>query len=252
MKNKISALRLVTYCSLVMFLFTFGWCTPAAPSNNGASTTLRILPGFSLSACKDTYTGKSYVEPQTLMAAGGSPLAGYTWSTSGFPVGTTVWPQTGVFVSNGGIMSLTTGQYPITVEVSDGTSTKTGSVTLYVTTVSSAPLGGIPMPGCPVAILQQMNGVGSFVLDDAYANKPYGASLYATGGTPPYSWSEDASYSGRGDFNLSGLTIGMSSGIVRGTLFNSSSGKTLKFRVIVKDNAGSTSLPGPVYSITVK
>lgn len=71
------------------------------------------------------------------------------------------------------------------------------------------------------------------------------------GGTPPYSWSEDASYSGRGEFDLSGLTIGQSSGIVKGTLLNSSSGKTLKFRVIVRDNAGDTS-SGPVYTITVR
>jgi len=68
----------------------------------------------------------------------------------------------------------------------------------------------------------------------------------------PYSWSEDASYSERGDFDLSGLTIDQSSGIVRGTLFNSSSGKTLKFKVIVKDSTGATALFGPVYTITVK
>jgi hypothetical protein len=172
------------------------------------------------------------------MAAGGSPFAGYTWSTSGFPMGTTVAPLTGVFSSNGG--TIIAGHYPFTVSVSDGTSTATGSVTLNVTTTTPIPF----------AILQQYPS-GSFALDDANANKPYGASLFAMGGTPPYSWSEDASYSERGDFDLSGLTIGQSSGIVRGTLFNSSSGKTLKFRVIVRDNAGDTS-SGPVYTITVR
>lgn len=219
--------------------------TPTAPTGG---TTLRILPGYTLSACIHTYTGKSYVNPQTLMAAGGSPFAGYTWSTSGFPMGTTVAPLTGVFSSNGG--ALIAGQQPFTVEVYDGTSTATGSVTLNVKTASSAPSGGVPGVGCPFAILQQYPS-GSFALDDANANEPYGASLFAMGGTPPYSWSEDASYSGRGDFDLSGLTIGQSSGIVRGTLFNSSSGKTLKFRVIVRDNAGDTS-SGPVYTITVR
>jgi len=100
--------------------------------------------------------------------------------------------------------------------------------------------------------------VDSFALDDAHANKPYGASLFAMGGTPPYNWREDASYSGRGDFDLSGLTIDQSSGIVRGTLFNSASGKTLKFRVVVQDAAGDTDVNSrygvdwTVYTITVR
>ncbi|MGA8849072.1 MAG: Ig domain-containing protein [Dehalococcoidia bacterium] len=138
------------------------------------------------------------------------------------------------------------------MEVSDGTSTATRSVTFVVTTASSAPSDGIPMPGCPEALFQQWQGVPSFALDDANANKPYGASLFVMGGIPPYSWSEDTSYSGRGDFDLSGLTIDQSSGIVRGTPFDSASGKTLKFRVIVKDSAGDTAISGPVYTITVK
>jgi hypothetical protein len=218
----------------------------------GGGTTLRILPGYTLSACIDS---TSHVNPQTLMAAGGSPFAGYTWSIaslSSYPMGTTVSSLTGVFVSNGGALNAAKPQQSFTMEVSDGTSTATGSVTLNVTTVSSAPSSdGVPGVGCPWAILQQYPSV-SFALDDAHANKPYGASLFAMGGTPPYSWSEDASYSGRGDFDLSGLTIDQSSGIVRGTLFNSSSGKTLKFRVIVRDNAGATTISGPVYTITVR
>jgi hypothetical protein len=222
-------------------------------ASGGSGTTLRILPGHNLGACIDTYTGESYVPPQTLMAAGGSPFAGYTWSIasqSSYPIGTTVWSQSGVFVSNGGALA-GPGQYTFTMEVSDGTSTATGSVTLVVTTASSAPSDGIPMPGCPWALLQQYPSE-SFALDDAIANKPYGASLFVMGGTPPYSWSEDASYSGRGDSDLSGLTIDQSSGIVRGTPFDSASGKTLKFRVIVKDSAGYTAYSGPVYTITVK
>lgn len=254
----------MTFFIVALFLSAFISFTSCTKDGKGASTSLRILPGFDLSACIDTYTGKSYVNPQTLMATGGSPFAGYTWSIasqSSYPVGTTVWPQTGVFVSNGGALLIKAGQQSwqqlFTVEVSDGTSTKTGSVTLNVTTTSSAPSGGIPMPGCPEALLSQMN-VDSFVLDDAHANKPYGASLFAMGGTPPYSWREDTSYSGRGDFDLSGLTIDQNSGIVRGTLFNSASGKTLKFRVVVQDAAGHTDLNShydvdwTVYTITVK
>jgi predicted nucleic acid-binding Zn ribbon protein len=217
-----------------------------APMVLPSGITLRVLPGYTLSACIDTYTGKSHVNPQTLMAAGGSPFERYTWSTKGLPSGTTIY--LGVFKSNG--MTLIAGQYKFTIEVSDGTSTATGSVTLNVTTVSSAPSGGVPGVGCPLAILQQYPS-SSFALDDANANKPYGASLFAMGGTPPYIWIPDTSYSEMGDFNLSGLTIDRSSGIVRGTPSNSSSGKTLKFRVIVKDSAGD-SASGPVYTITVR
>jgi hypothetical protein len=254
----------MTFLIVALFLSAFISFTSCTKDGEGTSTSLRILPGFVLSACIDTYTGKSNIDPQTLMAAGGSPFKGYTWSIasqSSYPMGTTVLSQSGIFVSNGGALLIKAGQKSwqqlFTVEVSDGTSTKTGIVTLNVTTASSAPSGGIPMPGCPEALLSQMN-VGSFVLDDAYANKPYGASLFAMGGTPPYSWHEDTSYSGRGDFDQSGLTIDQNSGIVRGTLLNSSSGKTLKFRVIVQDAAGDTDLNShynvdwTVYSITVK
>ena len=226
------------------------WPT-TTPTDGSGGTPLRILPGYTLSACIDTYTGTSRVVPQTLMAAGGSPFAGYTWSKpalSSFPMGTTVVPLTGVFVGTGG--SLIAGKHTFTVEVYDGTSTATGSVTLYVTTASSAPSDGVPGVGCPTAILQQYPSV-SFALDDAHANKPYGASLFAMGGTPPYSWSEDITYSALSDLTAAGLTLDAAKGIVRGTPFNSSSGKTLKFRVIVRDNAGDTS-SGPVYTITVQ
>jgi len=232
--------------------------TTTPPTDGNGGTPLRILPD-GLNACIDTYTGTSYVIPQTLMAAGGSPFAGYTWSKpalSFFPMGTTVLPLTGVFVGTGG--SLIAGKHTFTVEVYDGTSTATGSVTLNVTTVSSAPSDGVPGVGCPWAILQQYPyPIVSFALDDAYANKPYGASLFAMGGTPPYSWSEDITYSALSDLKAAGLTLDASTGIVRGTLFNSSSGKTLKFRVIVRDSAGATTIfqqtnYGPVYTITVR
>lgn len=107
----------------------------------------------------------------------------------------------------------------------------------------------------PFAILQQYPS-SSFALDDAIAGKPYGASLFAMGGTPggtplSYIWSPDLSYSGRGDFDASGLIIDSARGIVRGTPSESSSGKILSFRVIVKDSTGDTA-SGPVYTITVK
>ncbi len=221
---------------------------------NGAGhggTKLRVLPNYALSACLDTNTGKSYVDAQTMMAAGGSPgVAGYTWSSdfSTFPAGTTVLPLTGVFQGNGG--SVVSGQYIVKVKVSDGSSTATGTAALTVITASSGVINGIPDPGCPFAILQQYPG-GSFQLDDAVANKPYGATLFALGGTPPYFWSEDETYTERSDFDMSGLKIDSTKGIVSGTPFESASGKTLKFVVTLKDSTGET-ISGPVYMINVK
>ena len=224
-------------------------CKKGDESSSG--TKLRILPGYNLSACIDIYTGKSYVTPEMLMAAGGAPSLGigYKWSPpslSTFPMGTAVY--NGVFKSNGG--ALVAGQHSFKIEVSDGPggTTATATVTLSVTTVSSAPSGGVPGVGCPWAVLQQYPS-SSFALDDANASKSYGASLFAMGGTPPYSWSLDIS-SGLSVLP-SGLTIDPINGIVYGTPFPSSSGKTFKFSVIVKDSAGST-VSGPVYTITVK
>jgi hypothetical protein len=228
----------------------------AGDSTNG--TALRILSGYNQGACIDTYTHISNVYPRTLMAEGGAPSLGngYTWraqSLSTLPMGTTVF--NGVFKSNGGILA-GAGEYLVKIEVSDGPggSTATGIFTFSVGTASSAPSGGIPMPGCPEFVLSQYTSYSpnnTFVLTDAYASKPYGASLFAMGGTPPYKWSLDTS----GGLSIlpSGLSLDPINGIIYGTPFQSTSGKTFKFSVIVKDNAGGTaSGNGPVYSITVK
>jgi hypothetical protein len=224
-------------------------------SNSG--TKLRILPGYNQGACIDTYTHISNVYPRTLMAEGGAPSLGngYTWkaqSLSTLPMGTAIYD--GVFKSNGGALA-GAGQYSVKIEVSDGPgaggSTATGIFTFSVGTVSSAPSGGIPMPGCPEFVLSQITGITDFALLDAYASKPYGASLFAMGGTPPYKWNLDIS---NGLSVLpSGLRIDPINGIIYGTPFQGVERKTYKFSVVVKDNAGGTaSGNGPVYSITVK
>jgi hypothetical protein len=155
----------------------------------------------------------------------------------------TVTAGTGVFKSTGG--SLLEGQHQFTMTVSDGTSEASAVVTLTVQKI-------YPVPGADV---QQMN-VASFALDEATANKPYGASVFAQGGRPPYTFSEDITYSGRTDFDASGLLIDANDGIVRGTVEATASGKTLKFRVMVRDadgvSEGGNSGIDPVYSIPVK
>jgi hypothetical protein len=226
-----------------------------------SGTPIRIIPGVTLSACIDTYTKTGYVAPETLMAAGGAPLTGYSWSVPGFPpIGTTVNAFTGVFSSNVASSTLYTDLSTVapgktfTVSVSDGpsagASTATGTVTMNVSSVSSAPSGGVPGVGCPFAVLQQNLG-GSFALDDAYANKPYGATLFVMGGTPPYSWAEDKTYTGRTDLATVGLVLDATNGIVRSTAFNSASGTTVRFRAVVTDHAGDVAPGATVYSIRV-
>ena len=220
----------------------------------GSGSTLKILDPKSINSLGACYSAgrsdltakqKSVVYTRSLMAAGGSPFKGYTWSAKNLPMGTTIWPQTGVFTSNGGALNPDMPEMMVEVTVSDGTSSVSAMI----------PFGmGINTDkiGCPSQVDMGLIGVPGTALEDAVANKPYGASLGVSGGTPPYSWVEDTSFSGRGDFDLSGLTIDMSSGVVRGTPFNSASGKTLRFRVIVKDSlGGTTSGAGAIFTITV-
>ena len=245
-------------CTGLLLIVLLAVSLNACEGGAGDSTTLRILPGYNQGACIDTFTHISNVYPRTLMAEGGAPSLGngYTWraqSLSTLPMGTAVY--NGVFKSNGGALA-GAGEYSVKIEVSDGPggSTATGIFTFSVGTVSSAPSGGIPMPGCPEFVLSQYTSYGpdkTFALADAYASKPYGASLFAMGGTPPYKWSPDIS-SGLSVLP-SGLALDPINGIIYGTPSQSMSGKTFKFSVIVKDNAGGTaSGNGPVYSITVK
>jgi hypothetical protein len=212
-------------------------------------STLKILDPNTinrLGACYGTSRKEtSFVLSKSLVAAGGSPFKGYTWSAKNLPMGTTIWPQTGVFTSNGGALNPDMPEMMVEVTVSDGTSSVSAMLPFEMD-INSDEIG------CPQLIFLQWGGVPGTALEDAVANKPYGASLYITGGTPPYSWVEDTSFSGRGDFDLSGLTIDMSSGVVRGTPFNSASGKTLRFRVIVKDSLGlDTNGVVPIFTITV-
>jgi hypothetical protein len=214
--------------------------------NGGGGTgsgNLRVLPYQSVRATVSG-TGEVVVWPQTLLAEGGSPLSGYTWTVAPgntLPVGTNVNVLTGVFWGSGA--GLTPGTYPFTMQVSDASTTATGTITLVVEQHGDI----VPFPE-----FQQRIDTAEIPLMDARAGHPYGASLYVLGGQPPYSWAEDTSYPGRTDFDLSGLTIDATRGVVRGTPMSSAAGKTLRFRVVVHDSAGDTAIGEPVYTIAVQ
>lgn len=192
-------------------------------------------------------TDTTIVDPVTLLAEGGGPLNGYTWqlaSGSSFPSGTTVDPLTGVFKATGGTIPRTPTTFKVTVTAGSHSATSP-AYTVKVVNYGSGPV--------PSAILQQWSpGVDPSALElmDAEAGKPYGASLYVLGGTPPYHWAEDVAYST--DLTTAGLMVHGTTGVVSGTPLSSAAGKTLSFRVIVTDATGDTAAYEPVYSINVR
>jgi hypothetical protein len=122
------------------------------------------------------------VNAQPLLAYGGAPLSGYTWTLapgSTFPPGTTVVPLTGVFKGSGG--TVVPGTYFFDMVVSDGSRTATRTFQFNVETASGGSL-------CGKALFQQ-SVLSSINLPHAKAGRPYGCSLMVWGGTPPYTWS---------------------------------------------------------------
>jgi hypothetical protein len=136
---------------------------------------------------------------QTILADGGSPFGNYDWSldlSSNPPSGVTIEPLTGVINRIGtSSTGLSVGTRTFKVKVSNGSAVRTETVTLRITGYT---------PG-PAAVLQQFPS--DFQLKDGEANKAYGASLFAMGGTPPYSWKLDDTYSGSVDLTMAGFAF---------------------------------------------
>lgn len=191
----------------------------------------------------------AFVLPVTLLAEGGEPLHGYTWSLASgeqFPTGTTVDPLTGVFRGTTPNPARVGGTFKL--RVSAGSNQATSPT--YRVVASNWGSGPAPWP-----ILQQWGpnvDPSATELAEATVNKRYGASLFVTGGYPPYRWYEDLSYPGRTDLSSVGLSVHQTNGVVIGTPPASASGTTVRFRVIVTDAAGDTAVYQPVYTIRVR
>lgn len=144
--------------------------------SSNPSNSLRILPNQSISANIDN-TGYTNFNAQTILADGGNPLHNYDWSldlSSNPPSGVTIEALTGVINRIGtSSTGLSVGKKTFTIKVSDGNIVRTEIVTLNITGYT---------PG-PAAVFQQL--FSGFQLKDGEANKSYGASLFAMGGTPP-------------------------------------------------------------------
>ena len=194
-------------------------------------------------------TDTTIVNAQTLLAEGGAPLNGYSWtlaSGSTYPAGTTVDALTGVFKPTGGAVTHTAGTFKVHVTAGSNNGTS-GSYTVKVMDYGTGPV--------PSAILQQWPtdvDPSALELIDAEPGKGYGASLFVLGGTPPYYWREDSSYSAGTDLSTVGLSIGYLNGVVSGTPPSSASGKTVRFRVVVRDATGDVAAYQPVYTINIQ
>ena len=194
-------------------------------------------------------TDTTIVNAQTLLAEGGAPLNGYSWtlaSGSTYPAGTTVDALTGVFKPTGGAVTHTAGTFKVHVTAGSNNGTS-GSYTVKVMDYGTGPV--------PSAILQQWPtdvDPSALELIDAEPGKGYGASLFVLGGTPPYYWREDSSYSAGTDLSTVGLSIGYTNGVVSGTPPSSASGKTVRFRVVVKDATGDVAAYQPIYTINIQ
>lgn len=218
------------------------WQELYIPDLNGDEEGVQTLRGQIIY----TKDGPVYrVWPESLIAYGGQPLSGYTWTVatgSVMPAGTIVDALTGVFHSSGG--QILPGRHKFDMTVSDGSTTATATYVFVVDTYDMTASGSIPMP-VPVPEFQQPQ-VPYIYLPDAITGHGYGASLWAYGVSElPWSWYLDS-----GELPP-GLVVDQVTGVVRGTPFSSAAGKTYQFTVKVVDRNGNVAIPGPTYVINV-
>ncbi|MBI5381124.1 MAG: putative Ig domain-containing protein [Opitutae bacterium] len=220
----------------------------ANTTGNGASSTLRVYPGQTISGSYDPYKGNSVVNGGTLFADGGQPFGGYTWSISSLsalPAGVSLAPN-GILSHSGG--AVLAGSYTFNVTVSDGVRTATGNITCTISTESTAPVNGIPGVQGVAAFSQLL--VPSFALVGGRTGWNYGSSVFATVGTGtvvtsplPLSWSMAA-----GSSLPPGLTLDAARGVIYGV---PTTAGTYTFKVVVKSTSGEVAIGSPTYSIKI-
>ncbi|MEJ2104898.1 MAG: Ig domain-containing protein [Ignavibacteriaceae bacterium] len=233
--------NILSVLMVIFILFAFFGCSKDQPTEPNSASGF-VVPGQTVTGMiVHTTNGGSlfYVNNETLLARGGSPLSGYSWSVdnlSAMPAGTIVNPLTGIFQSSGG--TLVAGTHKFTMKVSDGSKTATGNFTFVMNEYQG--FG-------PLAVFQQPMGMFNIYLPDANTGSGYGASLWALGdGELPWSW-----YLGSGELPP-GLTIDQANGVVRGTPNSSAAGNSYTFTVTVKDKNGETAInDGLSYHIDV-
>ncbi|MBZ5582338.1 MAG: putative Ig domain-containing protein [Acidobacteriia bacterium] len=159
----------------------------ATPTHQSTSKplTLTIALGLSITTASlpNGFSGSPYAA--SMAATGGTTP--YSWSATGLPDGVTINISTGAISGT----PATAGPYTIAVTATDATSPTLTATRQYSITMAAGPqITTASLPARP-------------------ATSPYSASLAASGGTPPYTWSQTGL--------PAGLSINTSTGEISGT-----------------------------------
>jgi hypothetical protein len=175
------------------FNFTVTVTDSETPTPQKASASLSITVNAQLSVTTTSLAagviGTSY--NQTLAAAGG--ITPYTWAvtTGSLPAGLNLNPSTGVISGNPSGNVTGTDTFTVTVTDSESPTKKTASAILSITI--TAPTLTITTTSLPTGVV----------------NNSYTATVNATGGVTPYTWSLSG--------NPAWLSINPSTGVLSGT-----------------------------------
>jgi hypothetical protein len=215
--------------------------TSCEDSENEPVSNLRILKKQVLSANIDGWGNLSFI-PQMIMVEGGNPSNFYSWeldTASNLPASVSIGAIDGI-IKNSGTSSdgFTAGNINFKVIVTDGENTSSEIVRLQITDYKIS----------PAADVQQLP-VGEYQLINGKINQPYCTSLFVMGGTPPYTWAIDSSYTTK--LGSYGLSLDPDYGLISGRIPASVSPLILSFKVVVRDSKGKYALFNPIYKITV-
>jgi hypothetical protein len=215
---------------LCQTILSYGELVPreTAPTNNLDATAAvvtvsqhhryRLHLAVVTSSLPSATAGTAY--SATLQATGG--VTPYRWSITGLPSGLSLNTSTGLISGT----PISAGTYSVTVSVSDSsgvTQTATNALTLTVAAATSAPLA-----------------IATSSLASATAGTTYTATLQATGGMAPYSWSASGL--------PGGLSVNASNGVISGT---PSATGTFTVTAAVRDSESTAVTASKALNLTV-
>ena len=210
-------LTIVVISSLVLGL---AGCAGLVASKSTASVTPATL-SVTITSLSNAQTAVAY--SATLTAAGGT--APYSWSISAgtLPAGLTLNSVTGVLSGT----PTQTGSFSFTVQVTDASPTPQMAAQPLGMVVSTSPALAITTAALPAGQV----GAG------------YSATLAATGGTTPYTWSVAT-----GSSLPSGISLNASTGALSGT---PTTAGTSSFSIQVRDSGSTAQTATKAFSVTI-